>query len=164
MSPRHHPGEDTLIAYAAGTLGAGPSLVVAVHLDGCRQCGVLVASLEAAGGVLMAQLPPADMSPQALARAMAAIARPLPMGDLPPNGRTAGRSLAFAAPAAGALALAGTGHALEPGGCSGRPARQGGIAARTRRSFAARAWPQWRRIHSGLGGSYYGWRHPVWQR
>ena len=95
MSPRHHPGEDTLIAYAAGTLGAGPSLVVAVHLDGCRQCGVLVASLEAAGGVLMAQLPPADMSPQALARAMAAIERPLPMVDLPPNGRTAGRSLAF---------------------------------------------------------------------
>lgn len=73
MSPLHHPGEDTLIAYAAGTLGAGPALMVAIHLEGCGHCRALVAALEVAGGVLMEQLSPVALSSLALARAMAAI-------------------------------------------------------------------------------------------
>lgn len=83
MSPRHHPGEELLIAHVAGTLGAGPSLVIAVHLEGCGACRALVAALDVAGGVLLEQLPPASLSSLALARAMAAIERPLPRPGLP---------------------------------------------------------------------------------
>ncbi len=79
MTPCHHPGEDILLAHAAGTLGAGPSLVLAVHLEGCGSCRALVGALEVAGGTLMEQLPPASLSSLALARAMAAIERPLPV-------------------------------------------------------------------------------------
>ena len=77
----HHPGDDTLIAYAAGTLGAGPSLVVTVHLETCAACCGMVATLEAVGGALMDELAPAGLSSLALARAMAAIERPIPMPE-----------------------------------------------------------------------------------
>ena len=79
MTPGHHPGEDILLAHAAGTLAAGPSLVVAIHLEACGSCRALVGALEVAGGALMEQLPPASLSSLALARAMAAIERPLPV-------------------------------------------------------------------------------------
>ena len=62
MPPRHHPGEELLLAHAAGTLGAGPGLIVAVHLEACGACRALVAALEVAGGVMMAELPPVPMS------------------------------------------------------------------------------------------------------
>ena len=98
MSPRHHPGEELLIAHAAGTLGAGPSLVIAIHVEGCAICRALVAALDVAGGVLLEQLPPAPLSSLALARAMAAIERPLPPPGLP-DSNTVSR------PVAGGIAL-----------------------------------------------------------
>lgn len=53
MSLRHHPSDETLMAYAAGTLSAGPRLVVAVHLGRCRRCRDAVATFEAVGGALL---------------------------------------------------------------------------------------------------------------
>ena len=38
MSIRHHPDDATLVAYAAGAVTEGISLVVAAHLDLCPQC------------------------------------------------------------------------------------------------------------------------------
>ena len=78
MTPRHHPGEDILLAHAAGKLAGGPALVVAVHMEGCAECRALVGALEVAGGVLLAELPAAAMSSLALERALAAIDRPGP--------------------------------------------------------------------------------------
>lgn len=78
MSASHHPGEDVLLAHAAGGLDAGLALVVASHLYNCAGCSDTVAALEAVGGALLAELSPAPMSPEATARAMAAIDVPLP--------------------------------------------------------------------------------------
>ncbi len=78
MTPHHHLNDDTLALHAAGSLPAGPALVAAIHLDGCAQCRMALAALDMAGGVLLADLPPAAMSEHALARAMAAIETPLP--------------------------------------------------------------------------------------
>jgi putative transcriptional regulator len=50
MTPNHHPGEATLLAYAAGGLGEGLSLVVASHLSFCPECRANVAAGEAVGG------------------------------------------------------------------------------------------------------------------
>jgi putative transcriptional regulator len=70
---QHHPADDLLLALAAGSLAAGPSLVVASHVEACAQCRGRMQVLENAGGVLLEELAPATLSPQALARTLAAI-------------------------------------------------------------------------------------------
>jgi putative transcriptional regulator len=66
MTPRHHPADETLMALAAGTLGAGPRLVVSIHVDGCRHCRDAVRTFEAVGGALLEATEPAPVSAGAL--------------------------------------------------------------------------------------------------
>lgn len=66
MSPRHHPADDVLTAYAAGALEPGFGLVVAAHLDTCAHCRWRVSLLEAASGSALADLPETDIAPDAL--------------------------------------------------------------------------------------------------
>lgn len=63
----HHPYDDTLARYAAGRLGAGPSLVVAVHLHGCRECRARVGLFEAVGGALLEETPATPVRPEMFA-------------------------------------------------------------------------------------------------
>jgi len=58
MTPNHHPSEATLVAYVAGALGEGLSLVVASHLAFCAACRDAVASGELIGGSLLDSLAP----------------------------------------------------------------------------------------------------------
>jgi putative transcriptional regulator len=78
MSPRHHPSDDLLVDYAAGGLAHGPRLVIASHLGACAACSAAVRLAETVGGLLMDDLAPTPMHPDALARAMAQIDRPVP--------------------------------------------------------------------------------------
>ena len=71
MSPRHHPSSEVLAAYASGTLEAGFALVVAAHLDGCADCRSHVATLQAASGQALRELPEAEMSAEAFASVLA---------------------------------------------------------------------------------------------
>ena len=73
MTDRHHPSDETLMAHAAGTLPAGPRLVVAIHLDGCRRCRDAVAGFEAIGGALLEASEPAATMPGAFDALMARI-------------------------------------------------------------------------------------------
>lgn len=66
MSPRHHPSDETLMAFAAGTLAAGPRLVVSIHLDGCPHCREAVRRFEALGGALLETIEPAPLTDGAL--------------------------------------------------------------------------------------------------
>lgn len=66
----HHPSDLTLAHLAAGTLGAGPQLVVATHLSGCPQCHGRLRSFEAVGGAMLEGAPPTRLSPDAFARAL----------------------------------------------------------------------------------------------
>jgi putative transcriptional regulator len=66
----HHPGEELLIAYAAGASGEAVSLIVATHLALCPECRQEVASAERAGGTLLDDLDPAPLSDSALANVM----------------------------------------------------------------------------------------------
>lgn len=77
----HHPGEATLLAYAAGTLPEALALVVATHLVQCPHCGDSLAALESAAGILLADLPPAPMA--AGVPAQLALDRALPCQDDP---------------------------------------------------------------------------------
>ncbi len=78
MTLAHHPSEAVIADYAAGTLAQGPSLVVSAHLERCGRCRAQLMMFEAVGGVLIDDLPPADMRDDALALALARIERPAP--------------------------------------------------------------------------------------
>jgi putative transcriptional regulator len=67
----HHPSDESLARLAAGTIGAGPRLVVATHLSGCSQCRRRLRSFEAVGGAFLEDAPPLSRSPDAFARALA---------------------------------------------------------------------------------------------
>ncbi len=66
----HHPSDLTLARLAAGTLDAGPRLVVATHLSGCERCRGGLRSFEAVGGAMLDGAPPTRLSPDAFARAL----------------------------------------------------------------------------------------------
>ena len=78
MSFRHHPSQTMILDYAAGSVSKARALVMAVHLDRCAECRAELAACEAVGGALLAGLPPADMAPGALEKALAALDRPEP--------------------------------------------------------------------------------------
>ncbi|SMF90987.1 anti-ECFsigma factor, ChrR [Azospirillum oryzae] len=59
--PNHHPSDALLVAYGAGSLGEGLSLAVAVHLAHCPDCRATLAEVEALGGALLEDLPPAPL-------------------------------------------------------------------------------------------------------
>lgn len=68
---RHHPSETTLIAKAAGTLPALHARVLGVHLAVCSHCREALRGMEALGGSILADLPPAPLQVDALNCALA---------------------------------------------------------------------------------------------
>lgn len=73
MTINHHPNEETLLRYAAGTLAAGLRLVVSVHLAGCAVCRSGVRRAEAIGGLLIDEAEPTALEPGAFVKIMALI-------------------------------------------------------------------------------------------
>lgn len=67
----HHPSEDLLLDYAAGTLSEPVALAVAGHLSFCGRCRKDVARLEAVGGELLDTVEPAPLADGALGAVMA---------------------------------------------------------------------------------------------
>lgn len=67
----HHPQEETLAAYAAGSLTASLALVIGCHLESCAQCRKAVAAAENLGGVMMDELQPSSLSSSARSRMLA---------------------------------------------------------------------------------------------
>jgi putative transcriptional regulator len=65
---RHHPSETTLLTYVAGGLPAPHAQLVMLHASMCSQCADEIRLLEAAGGALVCDLPPASLAPGALGR------------------------------------------------------------------------------------------------
>jgi len=70
MTANYHPSDLTIMRFAAGTLPAGPMLVVATHLSGCPFCRRRVATFEAAGGEILTEIRPAALSDGALERTL----------------------------------------------------------------------------------------------
>jgi len=66
MSIEHHPKNEILAAFAAGTLDHGQHIAIATHLVACPQCKNFVRLMEQVGGAVLTELPPATMSNLAL--------------------------------------------------------------------------------------------------
>lgn len=75
-APMHHPGDELLVAYAAGSLGEAHSLALATHLALCPRCRHEVARLEALGGALLEEAAPAAVGDDLLARVLAGLDTP----------------------------------------------------------------------------------------
>ena len=71
MRPSHHPKEEWLMSYAAGTLDEAYSLLVASHLVYCSECREKVRLAEELGGAMIGDLPQTPVKPDALDRIMA---------------------------------------------------------------------------------------------
>ncbi len=73
MTVRQHPSDETLMRYAAGILGAGLRLVVAIHLESCPVCRAQCRQFAAAGGIMLETLPPDPVRPVLLEKIFARI-------------------------------------------------------------------------------------------
>jgi putative transcriptional regulator len=71
MTIIHHPSDETLTAFASGTLDEARAVIVATHIALCAQCRNAVRTFECVGGAFLEDAAPADMSAGALERAMA---------------------------------------------------------------------------------------------
>lgn len=73
MTIAHHPTDETLLRYAAGTLAAGPAIVIAAHLAVCPLCRNRLKAFEALGGAVLDETQPTALEPTALAAALTRI-------------------------------------------------------------------------------------------
>ena len=78
IQPLRHPSEDLIFDFARGAMEPGRGLVLATHLIACPACRGAARLAEAVGGALIDQLEPAELAPDALARAMARLDAPAP--------------------------------------------------------------------------------------
>lgn len=62
MNIRHHPDDATLVAYGAGSVSEGFSLLLAAHLEHCARCRRRVLETEVLGGGLLETLEDAPLS------------------------------------------------------------------------------------------------------
>jgi putative transcriptional regulator len=58
---RHHPSDDSIFAYANGSLSRTLALALGAHLESCAQCCRILAMAEAAAGALLEGQTPAEM-------------------------------------------------------------------------------------------------------
>lgn len=69
----HHPAEELLAAYAAGSLDEATSLAMATHLTLCPACRAVHDDFEALGGVLVCENAADTLKPDALAATLGMI-------------------------------------------------------------------------------------------
>ena len=67
MRINHHPDDSTILAYVAGALEEGFSLVLAAHMESCPSCSRYVRDAMAFGGALLTSLPSAEAPDKGLA-------------------------------------------------------------------------------------------------
>ena len=76
MTPRHHPSADALAGYVSGALEPGFALVVGAHVESCAHCRRQTATLQAASGAALRNLPDAELSANALEQVMSRLEDP----------------------------------------------------------------------------------------
>lgn len=73
MTANHHPTEETLMRFAAGTLAAAPAIVVEAHIAHCTTCRARIGEYQALGGALLEDAGPTPLSATALSDVLALI-------------------------------------------------------------------------------------------
>jgi putative transcriptional regulator len=76
--PVHHPPEELLLDYAAGSADEPTSLMLATHLALCPECRDAVARFESVGGALLEAIEPAAVPPDVLDRLLELLGEQVP--------------------------------------------------------------------------------------
>ncbi|MBU0724454.1 MAG: ChrR family anti-sigma-E factor [Alphaproteobacteria bacterium] len=79
----HHPSDEYLMDYAAGSASHSVDLLVATHLALCPECRDKVAAYEHLGGALLDSASPSAIAPDALSAMMARLDEPMPSEQTP---------------------------------------------------------------------------------
>jgi len=66
----HHPDQNMLIEFSAGTLETAPSICVSAHLHFCSNCRAKLLRLDQVGSQFMSQAEPVKLAEDALAQVM----------------------------------------------------------------------------------------------
>jgi len=69
----HHPTEDVLMAYAAGSLDEATSLLIATHITLCPECRHVVELAEAMGGEMFENIEVTPLQAQSIEKMLATI-------------------------------------------------------------------------------------------
>jgi putative transcriptional regulator len=77
VSAVHHPSDEAMLGFAAGSMSPVLGLVVASHLALCAACRQRQSVWEALAGAHLETLPPGDMKADALARTLAQLDAPI---------------------------------------------------------------------------------------
>jgi putative transcriptional regulator len=77
MTIQHHPSDELLTAFAAGTLDQGQHVAIATHVVRCPHCRGWMHSMEHVGGKVLADLSPTAMSRDAFSRIEARLNEPV---------------------------------------------------------------------------------------
>ena len=86
--PTHHPDEDLLLAYSAGSLREPVALLVATHLALCPACRAEAERFDAVGGALLEDLKPEAVSESSIADLLSRLHDPVRDGPCAAERRT----------------------------------------------------------------------------
>ena len=78
MTIHHHPSDETLAAFAGGTLNSGRSVVIASHVERCADCRRFVRAIEQAAGAMLEDINPTPLVSNALQRTLRRLDEPVP--------------------------------------------------------------------------------------
>ncbi|MCG7994469.1 MAG: ChrR family anti-sigma-E factor [Candidatus Thiodiazotropha taylori] len=73
MKINHHADDATIMAYAAGTVSEGFSLLLTAHMEVCSLCRERMSLASDLGGELLCEVEPAQMSQEGLSNVLSAI-------------------------------------------------------------------------------------------
>ena len=76
MTIQHHPSDELLTSFAAGTLDQGQHVAIATHLISCSHCRGWMHAMEHVGGSVLVGLSPTAMSRDAFTRVEARLNEP----------------------------------------------------------------------------------------
>ena len=81
--PHHHPSEEMLLSYAAGSMSEPLALLVATHLALCPECRRQVAAYETLGGEELENQAPAMLASDSLVSVLDRLDAPAPVIEAP---------------------------------------------------------------------------------
>ena len=83
FAPTHHPSAPLLAAAASGALSPAISRIMEAHAALCAGCRALIRRIELVGGAALEMQEDADLAPDALEKALAALEQKTPKPRLP---------------------------------------------------------------------------------
>jgi putative transcriptional regulator len=84
---QHHPTDNILVEFAAGTLDTAQAVAVNAHLHFCTKCQQNIKKMEQTGGAMLDSLDPEALAEESFDKLLSAIEAIVPM-DLPTNQHT----------------------------------------------------------------------------